>query len=738
MRRRSNYSQDFSSNYIHVNPDKNELFMLKKCLEFLQNHLKRYRYFNKETLEFLCWAIGPEREQIGELLLNQIQDEHREKFEAEISDPDLDLDDFGDLISRMFLKIKPRNAKRTYHRIMKLIGSVYSKIICSRKSEIEKNMTNLKNMFNLTDQEIEFCVFLFITYSYEAAETFFISHLESNKLVKQRYLANILGFSKKELNKVLNGTLKKISLFEMDNYDLRLEDEFIQLFHNTSDQSFSENYYFKLPQKRIPFDYYFIKKEERDHILNLLKEKPKTSTHILFYGLPGTGKTSFAYSLANYLKIPSYEIVRGDDNTTKNRRAAIVACQNITNGGNGSLVLVDEADNLLNTQASWFMRGETQDKGWLNELLEMPGVRMIWVTNSINGIEGSVLRRFAFSLHFKPFNRRQRIQLWDNILRKNKCKKLFSSKEIERFAKNYPVNAGIIDLAVKKSLEANLGSEAEFHQAVELALTAHETLVNYGEKKINKDQIDKQYSLEGLNVKGDLNATIKQLEAFDEYLRNDDHKSMLNMNLLYYGPPGTGKSELARYIANRLDRKIICKRISDLQSMYVGEGEKNIKRAFLEAENEEAILIIDEADSLLFSRDIAKHSWEISFTNEFLTQMERYRGILVCTTNRLDDLDAASFRRFNHKIGFDYLTAKGNLLFYELFLEPLSFDKLDTVSRKELKRVKFLAPGDFKVVRDRYSFHPKSDINHKLLIDALKNEAKHKTNHKQVKRIGFK
>ncbi|MCK5202565.1 MAG: hypothetical protein KAR15_01785, partial [Desulfobacterales bacterium] len=175
MIRIPDFSQEFSSNYIHVNPDKTELFMLKKCLEFLQNHLKRYRYFNKETLEFLCWAIRPEREQIGELLLNQIQDEHREKFEAEISDPDLDSDDFGDLIARMFLKIKPRNAKRTYHHIMKSIGSVYSQIRCSGKSEIEKNMTDLKNMFNLTDQDIEFCFFLFITYSYEEAETFFIN-----------------------------------------------------------------------------------------------------------------------------------------------------------------------------------------------------------------------------------------------------------------------------------------------------------------------------------------------------------------------------------------------------------------------------------------------------------------------------------------------------------------------------------------------------------------------------------
>ena len=211
----------------------------------------------------------------------------------------------------------------------------------------------------------------------------------------------------------------------------------------------------------------------------------------------------------------------------------------------------------------------------------------------------------------------------------------------------------------------------------------------------------------------------------------------MNMNLLFYGPPGTGKSELARYIADRLDRQIICKRISDLQSKWVGEGEKNIKYAFQEAEAEEAILVIDEADSLLFSRERAVRSWEISFTNEFLTQMERFRGILICTTNRMKDLDDASIRRFNHKLKFDYLLPDGNVVFYEKLLVNLIGPSLDEKSRAELKNILNLTPGDFKTVRDRFAFYTPEELSHKMLLEALKDESRIKNDHGKNVKIGY-
>ena len=74
-------------------------------------------------------------------------------------------------------------------------------------------------------------------------------------------------------------------------------------------------------------------------------------------------------------------------------------------------------------------------------------------------------------------------------------------------------------------------------------------------------------------------------------------------------------------------------------------------------------------------------------------------------------------------MGFDYLTSVGNLLFYDLFLGPLTNFAKETADRVNLKQTRIMAPEDFKVVCDRYSFYPKDDINHGILIEELAKKA---------------
>ena len=101
-------------------------------------------------------------------------------------------------------------------------------------------------------------------------------------------------------------------------------------------------------------------------------------------------------------------------------------------------------------------------------------------------------------------------------------------------------------------------------------------------------------------------------------------------------------------------KKLLVKRASDILSPYVGEAEMNIAKIFEQAKRDNAVLLLDEADSFLMDRKRANHSWEVTQVNELLTQMEVFEGIFVCSTNLMDNLDEASIRRFDLKIKIDY------------------------------------------------------------------------------------
>jgi SpoVK/Ycf46/Vps4 family AAA+-type ATPase len=169
-----------------------------------------------------------------------------------------------------------------------------------------------------------------------------------------------------------------------------------------------------------------------------------------------------------------------------------------------------------------------------------------------------------------------------------------------------------------------------------------------------------------------------------------------NWSALLSGPPGTGKSQYARYIADQLDMPVLQKRASDLISKWLGESEKQIAQAFEEAVAESALLIFDEADSLLAARNADHPPWQTSQVNEMLTWMESHPLPFVCTTNFLSSLDPASLRRFTFKLDFGFLDqAQAEALFLYRFGAEAPTPLPDR-----------LTPGDFAVVEKRRRFEP--------------------------------
>ena len=142
--------------------------------------------------------------------------------------------------------------------------------------------------------------------------------------------------------------------------------------------------------------------------------------------------------------------------------------------------------------------------------------------------------------------------------------------------------------------------------------------------------------------------------------------------LNFYGKPGTGKSMTAEAIASALGKKVYRINYSDLESKYVGETPKNIKKAFSIARKDDAVLIFDEADSFLGKRltSVSQSAdYGVNITRSvLLMELEKFDGIVIFTTNLIKNYDEAFKRRIFLSVYFEMPDAKAREKIWALHL----------------------------------------------------------------------
>lgn len=118
-------------------------------------------------------------------------------------------------------------------------------------------------------------------------------------------------------------------------------------------------------------------------------------------------------------------------------------------------------------------------------------------------------------------------------------------------------------------------------------------------------------------------------------------KSILN----FYGPPGTGKTMCAHAIANMLGKPLLALNYSEIESKYVGDAAKNLKKAFDTARDKDAVMFFDEADSFLGRRieNVTQGSDQAlnSLRSQMLILLEEYEGVVIFATNLVTNFDKA-------------------------------------------------------------------------------------------------
>lgn len=142
--------------------------------------------------------------------------------------------------------------------------------------------------------------------------------------------------------------------------------------------------------------------------------------------------------------------------------------------------------------------------------------------------------------------------------------------------------------------------------------------------------------------------------------------------LNFYGKPGTGKSMTAEAVAKALGKKVYHINYSELESKYVGETPKNIRKAFECATKDDAVLIFDEADSFLGKRLTSvtqSADYGVNITRSvLLMELEKFTGVVVFTTNLISNYDEAFKRRILLSVYFEMPDEEARTVIWNLHL----------------------------------------------------------------------
>ena len=443
----------------------------------------------------------------------------------------------------------------------------------------------------------------------------------------------------------------------------------------------------------------------------------RKGVNILIYGAPGTGKTELATLLGKVLSVSvnniTYMDEDGDVISAEDRLNKCRFAQKVLEG-QSSLLIFDEIEDVF--RAGFFERSVAQkNKAWMNQLLENNNVPMIWLSNSVSGIDPAFLRRFDLILEMPDLPLKNKSALITQLVEGK-----LSPAYVQHFAKVRSLTPAILSRTIRVAKELNTSNFAET-----LLMMFNQTLKSQNKPKIEPLVLGKaDYNL-------DYVACNDNIHRISEGL-----KQSKKGRICCYGPPGTGKTAWAAWLAEQLDMPLLLKQGSDLLNPYVGGTEQNIAQAFEQAKADNALLVLDEVDTFLFSREGANRSWERSQVNEMLTQIERFEGVMVLSTNLIEVLDPAALRRFDLKLKFDYLTLPQRLDFAKQQAEILGLPLLSEDDLSQIESLNLLTPGDFAAVARRHQFSPFQKVQDWL--SALQGECEVKPAFSATtRRIGF-
>jgi SpoVK/Ycf46/Vps4 family AAA+-type ATPase len=415
--------------------------------------------------------------------------------------------------------------------------------------------------------------------------------------------------------------------------------------------------------------------------------------NILLHGDPGTGKTAFACQVIAQIGANGYAIDHhnrwGDEASRNDRLANLRLSQCFAGHEQRSVLVLDEAEDVFQNDyqspLSRVFGDHSESKSWINMLLESNEHPVIWISNRVDYLDPAYLRRFSLCIEFATTPLSLRRCIAESTLAAVGC----TAATIAAVASNEQVSPALLSAAARLAELAQASGVAP-DAAVTVHLDEHAKAQGLKAASLLARRTQR-FDLRYLHFKGNVSP-----EGLLQALQRDPCAAMV-----FAGPPGTGKTQFAAEIAERLDRQLVVRTASDIHSKWFGQSEANVAGMFRTCDPATEVLLLDEADVLLGTRDAGVHSADRAVTAEFLRWLEVFEGTFICATNHVAEFDPALMRRFAFRVHFQPLSLQQRLaLFTEQVLGTQPADgaaapELDEATRRQLSQLDHLTPGDF-------------------------------------------
>lgn len=179
-----------------------------------------------------------------------------------------------------------------------------------KRDKFKQRLDELQSTLGLSDCE---CDLLLLSFSLQ--NRFMGS---SDRFARQSSIANKIDFLAKcldkhtmELKQAMEAS-QKLRRYGCVGEDLEFNSDLDGFLSGVGTDPLSSQYYQRNKEKTLPWSFYGTLAEKHGEMLKTLisARDPKRGLNILLYGAPGTGKTSFAHSLADELSLTCYDIVQ--------------------------------------------------------------------------------------------------------------------------------------------------------------------------------------------------------------------------------------------------------------------------------------------------------------------------------------------------------------------------------------------------------------------------------------------